>query len=360
MFKKIVLKSLALVVCIFSIYIIIAGNFTLLYIILGTFGLIAGAVINIYSSPKSFNGSVASQRQIPNPKNLSTEDICMAFLNVDSSFGKPWMSKIGVMKQDCVIWGPIESGEYMYVFKMGNALYVTAGSEPAAINAREEDAWRLEKPVRNIDFFDDESLVCYSFFNHTLLDDFHTAIQNYVQTGVASALPLFQSSGKIYRFNENFTLKGQDFTVSDFDGNELYECSGFIPLKTFKIKYIPTGEEIFRITKRIIDILPKYDFYSNGEKYGRFKKKLIFSHDKFVMQTKDGKLEMKSLNDKLGENYVVTMDNKSIGTIAKRFTLSAHNIIFDNYIIYVTDEKFVPLLCALGVMAAREQRRDEV
>lgn len=83
------------------------------------------------------------------------------------------------------------------------------------------------------------------------------------------------------------------------------------------------------------------------------------SHDLFQMETEDGLLEMRKVSESLLGNYIVRMDGKVIGTLEKRYQDLVQDIFFDNYTICVREPRYTPLMAALGVMAAREEARDE-
>ncbi len=356
--KSIIIKFISAVLFIFSFWIMYIGNFTDFFIIIGTLVLVTSATLYIMSSPKIYNEAVSSTKQIANPNNMSIEELYEAFKNVDSMMGKAWLGEISTLKGKCLIFGPSEEGEFIYVYKMFNSIYATINFIPSLIKGPQSELWRLESAKKDFNIFSDEDLVCFSFIYQTMLDDVHISIDEFIKNEIVKPLPMLENKGKLYRFNEEFKLTGQKFTFSDFSGNDVYEIEATLPLKTFKIKEAASGKEVFKITKRLFNILTTYDFYLNGEKFGRFKKKLVFTHDKFEMHTIDGLLEMKNINDRLGSNYVVKLNGKPIGTIAERFTLSLHNIVFDNFILHVREEKYTPLIAALGAMAAREISRD--
>lgn len=80
--------------------------------------------------------------------------------------------------------------------------------------------------------------------------------------------------------------------------------------------------------------------------------------DKFEMKVKEGKLELTEYAGSIGHNFCVTLNGKTLGTILDNLDLKMENIVFDNAVIIAYEEKYLPLLAAMAVMAARELARD--
>ncbi len=124
------------------------------------------------------------------------------------------------------------------------------------------------------------------------------------------------------------------------------------------MKSLITGEEVFKMNKKLLRLTDTYEFYFNGNEYGTFKQKIDFMHDTFTLETPEGLLEMQSLSDTIGTNYIVKLNGSVIGTIAEKFNLTLHNLVFDNFILHVRSDRHTPLLAALATMVAREVARD--
>lgn len=72
------------------------------------------------------------------------------------------------------------------------------------------------------------------------------------------------------------------------------------------------------------------------------------------MKVKEGKLELTEYAGSIGHNFCVTLNGKTLGTILDNLDLKMENIVFDNAVIIAYEEKYLPLLAAMAVMAARE------
>ena len=76
------------------------------------------------------------------------------------------------------------------------------------------------------------------------------------------------------------------------------------------------------------------------------------------MKVKEGKLELTEYAGSIDHNFCVTLNGKTLGTILDNLDLKMENIVFDNAVIIAYEEKYLPLLTAMAVMAARELARD--
>lgn len=162
---------------------------------------------------------------------------------------------------------------------------------------------------------------------------------------------------EVYTFTEDFKLTGQHFDLCDSEGNRVFEIEGTAPLRTLSV-YDNQHTEIFKMTKKIVSVLPTYQFYYLGELYGTLEKKFVLVKDKFEMKVKEGKLELTEYAGSIGHNFCVTLNGKTLGTILDNLDLKMENIVFDNAVIIAYEEKYLPLLAAMAVMVARELARD--
>ncbi len=357
--RSIVIKLISVMICIGSFFIMGAGDFDDFHIVIGTLVLISGVTVWIFSSPKEYNEIVSSTKQIVNERGISIEDFYEAFKNHESLLGKPWLGKIKTIKGKCLIFGPTSSGNYLYMHKMLDCFYLSTGLFPSFISGPKDELHRLSNPTVKIDSFSNEEIICFSMLAQSALEDVYEVLNEFSLNNRVMNFPSVQSLGQIYYFSEEFKASGQQFYLNDLAGNQLYKMDGTFPLKTFTIQDMRTGEELLKLTKRIMHVLAHYDFYLNGREYGSFEKKIDLFHDKFEMKTEDGVFQLQSINDSLGTNYIIKLDNRVIATIAEKLNLSLRDIVFDNFILYVKEEKYVSLVCAFALMAARELKRDE-
>ena len=110
--------------------------------------------------------------------------------------------------------------------------------------------------------------------------------------------------------------------------------------------------------KRLLHILPHYDFCMEGKRFATFYKKLNLVHTVFTMRTSEGELIMRSVNATIGHNYQVLLHGEVVGNICEKLNLTLQNIVFDNFVLYVRDEKYRLVITAMAVMLVREMARE--
>ncbi len=360
--KNILMKILGALIFLASLYIFYISDgskLEVLYMILATIVMAAGCVIFISSSDKTYNDSVSSVKRIKNDKGKSVEDFYHAFKERKSTLGTPWLGQVKLVPGNCLIFGPTENGDFLYFYKFFNHFYLSQSSS-FWIKGPESELWRFNSEKKKLDFTSDEEMISYSLLAQSALPDIFDALHMFYKTDTMAQFSIENNHGNIYRFDEDFKLTGKVFYLLDLDDNPIFEIEGTYPLKTFYLKDVKTGKEILKMTKRLFHLNDYYDFYLHGKKYASFKQEINIMFDKFIMETVDGTFEIKSINDKVGVNYIVKLNEKTIATIADRFNLTAHNIVFDNFAIHVRNEKYLPLITAFAVMVAREQSRDKL
>ena len=184
-----------------------------------------------------------------------------------------------------------------------------------------------------------------------------TNLERFVKTGRVE--PFMQTKpSQIYTFTEDFKLTGQHFDLEDADGNLVYAIDSTVPLKTFRI-YDAAHNEVFRMTKELLHVLPTYRFYLYEEPCGTLQKKFALVKDRFSMELPEGTLELMEYAGSIGHNYRVTLNGKMLGAIMDNMDLTIQNVFFDNAFLIVYDTRYLPQLTALAVMAARELARDK-
>ena len=320
----------------------------------------------LMSSPKQYNAMLDLQKMIEMPKK-SLAAMCKDLQVVDTPLGKPWLCKIFSIKDPVLVYGPDETGSYIYGHWTSGAFCLMGSTDTGLLDPTDEEAWRLE----DVDE-DRESETGSAYESVSLVGAMEAYMLFFTEYGKRGKVPdqatadklftgLSNLKGSLYVFAEDFKLTGQRFFMEDLDGNVLYDVEGTWPLKTLRIKEHGSDEVLFRVTKRILHVLPHYDFYEGDDeedKIGSFEKKLDFTRDNFHMKLTEGELTMKSVNATLGANYVVKLDGRQIGTISEDLSLTLNNLLFDNMVIEVFDDDYTLLMAALGIMSARELVRD--
>ncbi len=327
------------------------------YKIIGVIIMVVPYILYTLCNPKAYNKMGVSVKSIENTRNVTIEDIYAAFKNMDSNMGKPWLGKIKLVKGNVIIFGPMPDQSYVYIHKLLGQFYVAKNNLINFINAPESEKWRLNPKSFEEGLFSKEQILCSALGYQYMVDDVFAAVSAFVEKGTITPFINDKKAGKVYKFTESFRLLGQEFNLLDYDGNAFYEFKATFPLKTFYMYDAKTKDEVFSMSKQIINVLPKYTFNYRGEFYGSFEKELSLIAIRFNMETKDGTFEMLRLSDQLGSSYVIKHNGTIIASLADRLPANFHDIFFDNYIIHVRDTKYTAIASAFAVMAVREATR---
>lgn len=146
--------------------------------------------------------------------------------------------------------------------------------------------------------------------------------------------------------------------MQDKDGVTAYIVDGTMPLINLYI-YDTQHNEIFKMTKEIGHALATYRFFYRGEPYGVLEKQFTFVRDRFVMDVKEGRLELVEYAGTMGHNFKVTLNGRLLGAIMDNMDITIRNVVFDNAFLIVYEKEYLALLTAMAVMVTRELARDE-
>ncbi len=328
--------------------------------------LIIGALtVWMFSDVGMYNNWVDTVKMIPNPKGLKMPALFAAFKDMDTDLGRPWLGKVKFVGGKSLIWGPNPEGEYIYAYTGGltSDIKLSMNMVPGFITPPPGEEWRLDALEEDGEEMDvDDEVLRHRFDAIGLMTDLAERLTVFAQDPDHGDVDPVDTGGtkETYMFEESFRWTGQDFYLFDAQGQRQMKISAPLPCKTFHISRADDETEIFMLTKRIFHILPHYDLYECGTKIGRMKKRLVFHHDHFTADTPYGKLELRSITATISANFKVTLDGRLIGTIARQLTPNLGNLVFENFVLTLHDPKHLVLMTAMGVMTARELRRDQM
>lgn len=329
------------------------------YVILFTLTLIAAMVMRQFASQKVYNSWNDIIKMIFDTDGITIEKLYEVFGDMDTPLGNPWLGKIAMTKGNSMIFGPNTEGEYIYVAPYRkDRIQVAHNDLTEFITPSKEEEWRLAPQKVQPDTAED--IIRYRFGSACLLSELTNRLDQYIHNGRIDTSEIgIKNEAQIYLFYEEFRWLGQDFYLYDTNHEEKMKITAPVPCKTFHIYDKNSGQERFTISKKLFHVMPHYVMYENGKKIGVLKKKMVLHHDWFIANTSYGRLEMKSMNAMFGSNYQVSINGTQIGTIAEKMNINLNNLVFDNFLLSVNEEKYLPLMTAMGVMAAREIKRDK-
>ncbi len=376
--KSLGMKILGVTICAYSAYYAWHNYGPASKMILATIMYGIGCVIYAFSSASTYNKICSSAKLVANPNRVSIEELYEVFKDMDSSMGKPWLGKIKTIPGKCLMFGSNIKGDILYMRKFFCWFFIHTGlltyfvdtpenREQLEIKNREQleiknkernkTKSREKHTLKNLD--SKEGMICYSLLNQTFVENLADIFKVYLQKNEIIPFPSKKNIGRLYQFDEAFKLTGQKFFLLDMKRKPLYVIESSFPLINFSVQEYSTKKEVLSMQKKVFAFMSTYTFMLDGEEYGVFKQRFNLIRDTFEMDTKDGKLIMYNLSDKLGTNYIVKVDGVAIGSIADRFELTARNVVFDNFAIHVRDDRYTALLAGLAVMAVREKARDK-
>lgn len=349
-------RIIGFLICVFSVWICIRWNWDTIAITIATVILIIGIAIIMMGSPEDYNMMTDNGAMIGMDKPRTIEEFYEAFKNVKTPLGSGWLGTFHTSPYTSLIFGPDTSGQFVYFWLNKDGIIGYIG-----YSFLEETIYeRINEPVfYPQDGFCEEvsEYLCYHSDIFLFQSWLKESIENFIEKG--QVLPFKESKpSEVYIFSEDFKLTGQHFELCDQDENVIYEIDGTAPLINLYI-YDTNHTEIFKLTKEILHALPTYRFYYKGELYGVLEKQFNLIKDHFVMEVKEGKLELIEYAGTIGRNFRVLLNGQILGSIMEDMNLTINNVVFDHSFLIVYEKEYLPLLTAMAVMVSRELARDE-
>ncbi len=356
MIKKLLFFLAGGAMAVFAVYSLIKENFSGRGLGLFTVNLIYGLAMFFYASDKAMNHAVDGIKQ-SEAVSTSIEALCDAFKDVDTPMGRPWIGRVKNIEGNCIIYGPTDKGSFLFGYYLFGTF--TFGASPLTnMLADPEDAGKHTiETLWDRDDFGKGQL--YHFLSRMLPDFYISMFENFSKTGraVCDFAELFEGkTPKVYVFDERFAIVRQRYQLLDMDGKPRYDLHGTFPFWTFRLENTSDGREIVK-SKRIIwhILFPTYDIYLHGEKYGRMRWMFRLLRTIFRMETGDGEIVVREMTATIGDQYGVYKNGVLIGTISQKIGLTSlgmfvRDVVFDNFVIMVFDDKDLPLVTTLSVM----------
>lgn len=323
-------------------------------IVMGTIIVCVGLGVFVVPNMNSYSDLI---KMISLSEPAKIEDIYEAFKNFNTPLGAPYLANIKFYKQPVLIFGPNTEGLYIYCYlnNAGRIFYIGE----TFVNTITGQLTLSTNPYRPVDEdnLSTKDLICWNSDIWVLKANLFEVFTEYFNSG--KIIPLKESKkAKIYTFDENFKLLGQKFNFCDLDKNVIYKIEGNAPLVSLSVKDAASDEEVIKMVKQIDKILTTYNFYKDGKLYSSFHRDPSLAKDIFVMDCPDGQINLSENIGYIGTNYTVRLNGEIIGTIMDNLKLTIRNIVFDNSIVFVYDDRYTSLIAAMAVMVAREIARD--
>ena len=340
----------------FGIYALIKEHFNYRGLSLFILNVIYGLAMMPYAFSNVMNEAVDGIKQSA-AVSVPIEALYDAFKDIDTPMGRPWIGKVTNVESDCIIYGPTDKGSFLFGYYLFGTF--TFGASPLTSMLQDPESARAHTIETHWDRDDFGQGQLYHFLSRMLPDFYISMFENYAKTGRAACdfADLFENkTPNVYVFDEIFAVAHQKYNLLDMNGNPKYYLHGVFPFWTFRLENVSDGREIVK-SKRIIwhILFPTYDFYLNGEKYGRMRWLFRPLRTYFRMQTRDGEIMVREMTATIGDQFGVYKNGSLIGTVSQKIGLSSlgtivQDMVFDNFVIMVFDENDLPLVTAFSVM----------
>ena len=274
-----------------------------------------------------------------NEKGFTNEDLLEKLSEIEVSFGKPEMGAI--MGTPAVMYKNVSEGYDVFVRihknkvimgKMASSDSSTAGS--------------LLDAALSIGVFDGAKSEGMSKADHAV-DELCGIVeklekdQEVTESEVVSAVNTTSGEKLELYMKQKFLAIKPQFDICDKDEKPLYHVEGDLVRLNFSIQ--KNGEEVLKLKKKPIAILPEYTLVKNGSEIGTIKKKFKLTNPELV-GTVNGK-ELKINGSLLGCNFDIRIGGAIIAQVDTVQTFWA-----DCYRIAVFDESYADVMAALGVI----------
>lgn len=354
--KKIIFSLAGIAMVIFAFYALNKEDFSGKGLGLFTMNLIYGLVMQYYAFNKAMNYAVDGIKQ-SDEVSVPIEALYDAFKDIDTPMGRPWIGRLKNIEDDCIIYGPTDKGSFLFGYYLFGTF--TLGASPLTSMLADPESAVAHTVEVQWDRDDFAKGQLYHFLSRMLPDFYISMFENHSKTGraVCDFADLFENKiPNVYVFDEIFAIIRQRYNLLDMNGNPKYYLHGTFPFWTFRLENVYDGREIVK-SKRIIWhlLFPTYDIYMNGEKYGRMRWMFRILRTKFRMKTSDGEVVVREMTATIGDQFGVYKNGVLIGTISQKIGLTSlgmfvRDMVFDNFVIMVFDDKDLPLVTTLSVM----------
>ena len=354
--KKLIFSLAGIAMFIFAIYSLISEGLTGRGMGLFTLNLIYGLTMQYYAFNKAMNYAVDGIKQ-SDAVSVPIQALYAAFKDIDTPMGRPWIGKVKNVEDDCLIYGPTGQGSFLFGYYLFGTF--TFGASPLTTMLADPESAAGHTVEIHWDRDDSGKGQLYHLLSRMLPDFYISMFENFSKTGRAACdfADLFESkTPNVYVFDEIFAIVRQRYILLDMNGNPRYYLHGTFPFWTFRLENAHDGRELVKSRRIIWHILfPTYDIYLNGEKYGRMKWMFRILRTKFRMKTRDGEIVVREMTATIGDQFGVYKNGALIGTISQKIGLTSlgtfvRDMVFDNFVIMVFDEKDLPLVTTLSVM----------
>ncbi len=278
------------------------------------------------------NDSMTGYKKLENTKGFTTDQLFEELSKITVSFGTPEMGTM--LKKPAVTW---KIGRFT-VYTQADEKNIQIGgvlTEDVGKNLLKEIGigFLTGNMAGGKDNADSDRAVeeLYVVVKKLLDGEDASNIKSNVATGPVKS---FYMQQKVFSITAQYNIMLEDETP-------VYSVHSDITHLNFTIE--KGGEEIFKLKKKLIALLPEYTVFQNGNEIGHFKKKFKLTKPEILGQINGKEVNLKG--DLMGNNYAIEFDGVVVANVdTQRLTWG------DCYRINVRDESLQDYIMTLAIV----------
>ncbi|WP_017413384.1 LURP-one-related/scramblase family protein [Clostridium tunisiense] len=158
-----------------------------------------------------------------------------------------------------------------------------------------------------------------------------------------------------YVINQKIFTFGDDFSIMDYTGREVYFVKGKVFSLGDKLKmYDNQGQEVVNIRQKIMAFLPEYYIDLYGQEVARVKKQFTFFSQRFNIDSSLGSYEI--CGNIVAHNFTIYKNGTLIAEASKKWLA-----IRDSYTVDIEESEnhaFILALCIIIDQALHDNNRN--
>lgn len=334
--KKIVIGFLI----VSGVFYILAGKF-----IFGGISLALALAVWMVVGGNSFNARNIDEKVVTGTSGLTIREIYNNLMNMDTCFGRCWLTTHDQFDGSTVCFGPGILGDYIVIggLKSDDKVFIISSTDLDKLHFPEGEYHRkgqlADKSMLTVNAGNYALFASYKLVSAVMIDDLRIIIEN-LRDGNKS-IPDELCKFKLFHYDT------RDSVVRDFDDNEYGRCSTvYEPLSV--VVYDNNGIEKGSIVANGTDDKGGYLVTLNNKILGTMYTDKKSAHDEYYMHTAIGEVRLvgfravRSAN--LSCNYTMFLDGKHISVMGANARIKFEdNELVENNILCSFDEEYLYL-----------------
>lgn len=255
--------------------------------------------------------------------------------DIGSVFGKPRIFNVPLMGGKCVVFGPSEAGDHVYIYKLGDCEAGVSYSQSLQFfdESRDELIGLMEEAERSL--LPGSNALSRAMYGQLLIHNLYEMLDGREPT--FDAVP--ENLGELFGI-EGVTSDGGDLIFEDLERKVVLGIHSNTD-DSLRIDF-PSGETLFEVKNED----GVYIIRKNSEEYARFGKGVGAD----TLKTSDGAVSVLSLEDIIGKSLVLHLDGEIIGTVCTELNAGFTDVIRHAHAIHVRKSEHTGLVALMAVL----------